>query len=84
MTEAVLTSKGQITIPKKIRDILGVKLKDKLLFIPTEDGVVMRSIKGNVLDLRGIVEHKGGEVDFKNLRKEFEKGIARKVGEKME
>lgn len=83
MAEAVLTSKGQVTIPKEIRKAFGLKPKDKVLFIPDEDEIIMRPLKGNILDLRGIVKHKGGPIDFKKLRKEFEKAMAKRVVEKM-
>ena len=83
MIETTLTSKGQVTIPKKIRNIFGLKPKDKLIFIPIENEVIMRFTKGNVLDLRGIAKHKGGNINFKELRKEFEKDIARRAVEKI-
>jgi len=58
-------------------------MSDNLLFIPDEDKVVVMPIMGNILDLQGIAKHKGGPIDFKKLRKEFEKDMARKVVEKM-
>lgn len=83
MAEAVLTSKGQITIPREIRKAFGLKPKDKILFIPDEDEIIMRPLKGNILDLRGIVKHRGGPIDFKRLRREFEKDVARRVVERI-
>lgn len=34
----VVTSKGQVTIPKKVRDRLGIKPGTAVEFEPTEDG----------------------------------------------
>ncbi len=41
MAVATLTSKGQTTIPKEIRDRLGLKPGDKLRFLLEEDGRVV-------------------------------------------
>ena len=41
MNTASLTSKGQITIPRKIRAYLGVHAGDKLEFLPLPGGKVM-------------------------------------------
>ena len=37
---AKVTTKGQITIPKAIREALGVKTGDKVLFVDNGDGTV--------------------------------------------
>ena len=39
MTTAVVTSKGQITIPKPVRDGLGVETGDRVEFVELERGV---------------------------------------------
>ncbi len=36
-----ITSKGQVTIPKKVREFLGVKPGESVDFQPTADGRVM-------------------------------------------
>lgn len=38
---ATVTSKGQITIPKAIRQALGIKEKDRLLFFVEDDRLVL-------------------------------------------
>jgi len=40
MTTATLTSKGQITIPKAVRELLGLRSGDRLSFRVREDRVV--------------------------------------------
>ena len=44
-TEATLTSKGQTTIPKPIRDSLGMKTGDRMSFTLMPDGVVVMRVK---------------------------------------
>jgi len=38
MSAATLTSKGQITLPKRVRDELGLGPGDRVDFVPLEDG----------------------------------------------
>jgi AbrB family looped-hinge helix DNA binding protein len=43
--EAKLTSKGQITIPREVRRILGVHTGDRLLFEQDGNGIRVRPVK---------------------------------------
>ena len=45
MIQAKVTSKGQITIPKKIRDLLKLKTGDNVAFILKRDGSVLFTTK---------------------------------------
>jgi len=59
-TEATLTSKGQTTIPKLIRDGLGIKAGDRMSFTLMPDGVVVMRVKNKrVSDLAGLLRKKG-------------------------
>lgn len=43
----IVTSKGQVTIPKKVRDLLGIKSGSAVDFVATEDGrVVLKKVGG--------------------------------------
>ena len=44
-TDATLTSKGQTTIPKEIRDSLGMKPGDRMTFTLMADGTVIMRVK---------------------------------------
>ena len=44
-TMAKITSKGQITVPLKVRKALGVKEGDKLIFEQNGDEMVVRPVK---------------------------------------
>jgi AbrB family looped-hinge helix DNA binding protein len=58
--DATLTSKGQTTIPKEIRDGLGMKSGDRMTFTLMPDGtVVMRVKSGSVTELAGRLHKKG-------------------------
>lgn len=56
MTEATISSKNQIVVPKEVRKALGVKAGDKLL-VEVRGGtvVMMRKPKDHLKALKGIV-----------------------------
>lgn len=59
-TAATLTSKGQTTIPKEIRDSLGMKPGDQMTFTLMPDGtVVMRVKRKSIMELAGVLHKKG-------------------------
>ncbi len=59
-TDATLTSKGRTTIPKEIRDSLGLRPGDRMTFTLMADGiVVMRAKTKSVMRLAGLLHKKG-------------------------
>ena len=52
MATAVVTSKGQITIPKAVRDRLGVDSGDRVEFVELEKGVF--TVVAATRDLRAL------------------------------
>lgn len=59
-TESTLTSKGQTTIPKDIRDRLHMKAGDRMTFTVMPDGTVLLRIKKkSVMGLGGSLRKKG-------------------------
>jgi len=57
--EAAITAKGQTTIPKSIRQHLGLKAGDKVKFFLHPDGTVVLLPKVPVSSLRGILPAQG-------------------------
>lgn len=58
--DATLTSKGQTTIPKEIRDELGMKPGDRMTFTLMPDATVVMRVKSKKLsDLAGTLHKKG-------------------------
>jgi len=53
--ESAITAKGQTTIPKAIRDHLGLKPGDRVKFFIHPDGTVVMLPKLPITALRGIV-----------------------------
>ena len=69
MTNATLTSKGQTTIPKEVRDGLGLQAQDLLSFTLLPDGtVIMRAKKRRLRNLAGIAQYKGPTVATQKMK----------------
>ncbi|MCF8169329.1 MAG: type II toxin-antitoxin system PrlF family antitoxin [Rhodoferax sp.] len=70
MSEATLTSKGQITIPADIRKSMSIGPKDRLTFTPMPDGtVVMRAKTRSIKDLKGMLKPpQGAHVSISDMR----------------
>jgi antitoxin PrlF len=57
MSEATITSKGQVTIPADIRKSLGLTAGERVVFTQLDDGTtVMRTKKRSILDLKGMLK----------------------------
>jgi len=77
MPRATLTSKGQITLPKSIRDRLRLDAGDQVDFIVQDDGtVVLRPATVDVRELKGLLHRKG----IKPLSIEAMNAIVRRRG----
>ena len=70
MPSATVTSKGQITIPKEVRESLGVATGDRVDFIETAKGVyeVVAASK-DVRDLKGLIAKPSRPVSVEDMRK---------------
>jgi len=58
--ESTLTSKGQTTIPKDIRDSLGLRSGDRIAFTVMPDGTVQMRVKNkSAMALAGSLRRRG-------------------------
>ena len=77
MPTATLTTKGQITIPKEVREHLGVDTGDRLSFVLQKDGtVIVKPITRHVRELGGLLQRPGQRSVSIS---EMDEGIARRV-----
>jgi antitoxin PrlF len=68
--EATLTSKGQITIPKEVRDALHLRAGDRLDFVVQPDGTVrVLPVKGSVKALKGILPKPTRAVSLEDMER---------------
>ena len=82
MLDSVVTRKGQVTIPKPIRDQLGLEEGEKVMFIRRGDEVLLKVIRGTVLDLKGSVTPSSRPEDFSQIRQTVKKRVGRKAGDR--
>ncbi len=78
MASAKLTSKGQITLPKIVRDKLGVGSGDKVEFIESDEPGVFRLVAAtqDVRELKGVIPRPAQAVSVEAMNK----AIARRSG----
>ena len=65
--ESAITSKGQVTIPKAIRDYLHVKPGDRVKFFMHPDGTVVLLPKVPVTALHGILRWEGRPATLEDM-----------------
>ena len=78
MLAAKITSKGQITIPKDIRQHLKIDQGDRIEFFVGENGVVIISpIKSDVRKLKGIIAKPEKPVSIEDMKEAIIAGATR-------
>lgn len=75
--EAALTSKGQVTIPKAVRDALHLRTGDRLDFIlEADDSVRVLPITGSVKRLKGMLPKPSRALTLEEMDEAIAKGTA--------
>lgn len=70
MITATITSKGQITIPKDIREQLDLHAGDKISFVEDEDGSInLVPIKKELSAIKGLVVKPKKPVSVEDMNK---------------
>jgi AbrB family looped-hinge helix DNA binding protein len=60
MATATVTSKGQITLPKEVRERLHLESGDRVNFVVEPDGrVLLQPATVRVTELKGLLQRKG-------------------------
>lgn len=79
MTTAVLTSKGQITIPKAVREGLGVETGDRVEFVEVEKGVyTVVAATRDIRDLKGLIPKPSRPVSVADMKRAVAKMAGRR------
>lgn len=84
MPLAVLTSKGQVTIPKEVRKALDLKPSARVIIVVEGDQAVIKPLRGNILDLGGSIRISEREkpANFHKVREEVKRRVAVKIAAK--
>ena len=76
---ATLTSKGQITIPKSVRDGLHLQAGDRVEFVVESDGTVrLVPVTSSVTDLKGIVPPPRGRLSLADMDEAVARGASKR------
>jgi AbrB family looped-hinge helix DNA binding protein len=74
--ESAITTKGQATIPKAIREHLGLKPGDRVKFFVHPDGSVVLLPKLPVSALRGMLRPRGSHVTLEDMDEAIGAGLS--------
>lgn len=78
MSEAKLTSKGQITIPKAVRERLGLRTGDRVEFVEEAPGQFrIVPVTRDIRTLRGIVPRPACPVPLEDMARAVREGASR-------
>jgi antitoxin PrlF len=74
--QSAITAKGQTTIPKAIRDHLGVKPGDRLKFFVHPDGTVVLLPTRPITDLRGMLKSSRPALTIEEMDEAIASGVS--------
>jgi antitoxin PrlF len=78
MPYSTVTSKGQITVPKAVRERLALQPGDRLSFVIHDDGTVtVEAETVNLASLKGIVKSAGRHVSVEQMDDAIKRGATR-------
>jgi len=77
--KSVLTKKSQVTLPKQIRDFLGVKAGEQISFVIEDNTVKIFPIKSKLEENFGKVKPLNKPEDFKQIREFVEQKIVQEA-----
>lgn len=79
MTTATLTSKGQLTLPRDVRQRLGLDSGDKVEFIEIEDGIfAIKPVIDDVRSLKGLLKKPARPVSVEDMNAAIRARVARR------
>ena len=78
MATATITSKGQITIPKEVRDAMGVEAGDRVEFVAQSSGVyTVVAATRDVRHLKGMIAKPAKPVSIEDLNRAVARAASR-------
>jgi len=77
---STVTTKGQVTIPKAIRDIMNIQTNDRVSFTREDDRIILQPVK-TLKSFRGAVKASGSAGPFSTERAKAKDSVAKRVQE---
>jgi len=79
MIGSKITSSGQTTIPKRIRERFNLTPGDRVLFIEKDGEIILQPITQTLRNLRGSVQARKKTEDFEKVRQDVKRRVARRL-----
>lgn len=79
MPNSVITRKGQVTIPKAIRDEVQLRIGDRVSFVIRDGEVVLKPPPRSILELQGSVKPRRRPEDFDRVRQSVKRRRGRRT-----
>lgn len=70
--------RGQLTLPRSVRETLGLEEGNHVAFVRKGDEIVLQPLTQTLLDLRGVIRVSGPQ-DFEAIRRRAAKAVGRKA-----
>ena len=80
---AKITSKGQITLPKKVRDLLHLREGGVVVFEQEDDKIVLKPAQ-SLLDYKGYLRGRAKPADADMVRETARRYVGKKAGKRGE
>ena len=77
--DAAVNQRGQVTIPRDIREAIGLGPRDRVRFEVEGETIKLRRAPSAISDGYGSVTPRNRPEDFRRVREEFERGVAAEV-----
>ncbi len=74
---AKVTSKGQITLPKEVRDLLHIETGSIVIFEKEDEKIVVKTAK-TLQDFKGVLKDRQRGADFEEMRKTAKQHVGKK------
>ena len=83
MSGSSISAKGQVTVPKEIRQTLKLKPGDKVVFVADGDKAIMLSMKDDFLSLKGSLKkyRKGKPLSVRDMHAAARRHVAQRYWE---
>lgn len=78
MQRSKIGARGQITIPKKIRETLQIQPGDTVCYLVEQDGVRIKKM-GSIKDIKAMVQYDGPPVSINDMDDAILEDAARKA-----
>ena len=78
MQRSKIGARGQVTIPKEIRETLQVRPGDTVCYLVEQDGVRIKKM-GSIKDIKAMVEYDGPPVSIDDMDDAILEDAARKA-----